>query len=192
MEANDCLVILGQTNCIRDPPKIFPVAMPYLMRIRSSHLRKLALTIVSAPPPARLARNAGEGRDDARACVHGSAETSGHLRTAAAPPTVVDWNLQNAQTRSGGAHLHFDIPSIGQLAHPELEQRLAPDRPQGAHIRIAHPVKKPHAPAGQATGGELMPGDASPLALAARARSNHEIAAAGADRLDQRGDGSAR
>src|SRR5215831_15718152 len=33
-----------------------------------------------------------------------------------------------------------------------------------------------------------MPGDASPLALAARARSDDEIVAAGADRLDQGGD----
>src|SRR5262245_20672123 len=33
-----------------------------------------------------------------------------------------------------------------------------------------------------------MPGDASPFALAARARSDNEIAAAGANRFDQGGD----
>src|SRR6266496_2095955 len=35
---------------------------------------------------------------------------------------------------------------------------------------------------------ELMPGDASGLAIATRARSDHEIIAAGPDRLDQAGD----
>ena len=30
---------------------------------------------------------------------------------------IVDRNLQNAQPGSRRAHLHFDIPSIGQLAH---------------------------------------------------------------------------
>src|SRR5262249_11438587 len=151
----------------------------HLMADRSSHVRKLALTIVSAPPPARLAGNAGKCRNDARAGAHGPHETSRHFRIAAAPPTVVDRNLQDAQPCSGSAHLHFEIPSIGELAHCELEQGITPDRPQRAHIRVAHAVKKPHAPTGQATGRELMPGDASPLALAARARSDDEIAAAG-------------
>src|SRR5437899_5215297 len=115
------------------------------MRIWSAHVRKLALTIAPASPRARLARNAGEGRDDARACPHGSRETSRHLRIAAAPPTVVDGNFQDAQPRSGGAHLHFDIPSIGELAHCELEQRLTPDRPQRAHIRVPNAIEEPHA-----------------------------------------------
>src|SRR5262249_52644211 len=57
-----------------------------------------------------------------------------------------------------------------------------------AHIRVPHAVKEPHAPPGQATGRELMPGDAPPFALAARTRSQHEIVAAGPDRLDQGGD----
>src|SRR3984893_3779945 len=158
------------------------------MRIWSAHVRKLALTIAPASPRARLARNAGEGRDDARACPHGSRETSRHLRIAAAPPTVVDRNLQNAQPRPRRAHLHFEIPSIGELAHGELEQGVTPDCAQRAHIGVAHAVKPPHAPTGHATGSELMPGDASLLALAARARSEHEIAAAGPDRLDPGGE----
>src|SRR5262249_41514202 len=141
----------------------------HLMADRSSHVRKLALTIVSAPPPARLAGNAGKGRDDARACAHGPHETSRHLRISAAPPTVVDRNLQDAQPCSGGAHLHFEIPSIGELAHRELEQGITPDRPQRAHPRVPHPEKKPHAPPREVPGRALMTGDAPLLALAARA-----------------------
>src|SRR5262249_61154564 len=53
---------------------------------------------------------------------------------------------------------------------------------------IAPLVWEPHAPPGGAPGRQLMPGDASRLALAAGARSDHEVVAAGADRLDQPGD----
>ena len=65
---------------------------------------------------------------------------------------------------------------------------MTPDGAKGAHIGIAHPVKEPHAPTGEASRRQLMPGDASRLALAARTRSDHEVVAAGADRLDQPGD----
>src|ERR1700730_18478260 len=153
-----------------------------MTHIRSAHVRKLARTIAFALPPARLALNAGEGREDARACPHGPRVTCRHPRIAAAPATIVDRNLQDAQPRSRRAHLHFEIPSIGELAHGELEQRLAPDRPQRAHIGVAHAVKEPHAPTGHATGSELMPGDTSLLPPAARARYEHEIAAGGPGR----------
>src|SRR5262249_48031882 len=69
----------------------------------------------------------------------------------------------------------------------KLQQGLSPDRAQRAHIRILHAVKKPHAPTGEAPGGELMPADTAGLAIAARARSDHEIVAAGPDGLDQPG-----
>src|SRR2546430_3737624 len=136
-----------------------------------------------ARAPSRLDGDSRNGREDARAGPTGSEEPPRPLGLAAAPPTIIDGNLQEAQPRSRRAHLHFKIPSIGQLAHSELEQRIAPDRTKRAHVRIACTVKEPHGPTRQAPRRELMPGDASGLAIAARARSDYEIIAAGPDRL---------
>ena len=75
--------------------------------------------------------------------------------------------------------MHFDIPAVGELAHSKLQQRVATDGPESAHVGVAHAVKEPHPPAGQNTRRELVPGDASRLAFAACARSDDEIEAAG-------------
>ena len=144
--------------------------------------------IVSALRPSRLGRDPHEGRDNACARANAAGQASRHLRVAAAAATIIDRNLQDAQPRAGGAHLHLDIPAVAQLAHAKREQGIAPDRAKRAHVGVANAIKEPHAPAGQAPGRELVPGDAAGLALAARARSDDEIAMPGADRLDQPGD----
>src|SRR5262249_56741482 len=89
---------------------------------------------------------------------------------------------------ASGAHLHLDIPAVALLAHAEREQRIAPDRTERAHVGVAHAIEQPHAPAGQVTRRELVPGDAAGLAPAACARSDDKVANAGTDRLDQGGD----
>src|SRR4029077_1763913 len=141
-----------------------------------------------APAQSRFGGNAGKGREDAHAGPNRSDETSRNLGIAAAPPMVIGGNLQYAQSRSRRSHLHLEIPSVGQLADSKLHERVAPDRTQGAHVRITHAVKKSHAPTGDPPGRELVPGDASGLAIAAGARRDDEIVTAGPDGLDQPAD----
>src|SRR5258707_423877 len=94
-----------------------------------------------APAQSRFAGNADKGREDARARPNRSDQASRDFGIAAAPPMVIGGNLQDAQPRSRRSHLHLEIPAIGQLAHSKLHQRVAPDRTQGAHVRIPYPVK---------------------------------------------------
>src|SRR5258706_11708358 len=155
------------------------------MRIWSPHVRELVPAIAPGPRPTCLARNAGEGRDDARAGPNRANKASRHFGIAAASPSVIDRNFQNAQSRARRSHLHFDVPAVRQLSHSEWEARVSPNGTQGAHVSIAHAVKAPHAPTGEASRRQLMPGDASRLTPAARARPDHKIVATRSDRLDQ-------
>src|SRR5262245_16379704 len=149
-------------------------------------LLTLSSNAMIAPARSRFAGNAGKGGEDARARSNRSDKASRDFGTAAAPPVIIGGNLQDAQPRSRRPHLHLEIPAIGQLAHSKLHERVAPDRTQGAHVRILHAVKKPHAPTGDTPGRELVPGDASRLAITACARCDEEIVAVGPDRLVQR------
>src|SRR5262245_66362143 len=106
----------------------------------------------------------------------------------AAAAAIAHRNRPDAQPGAGGAHLHLDVPAVALLAHTEREQRIAPDRTERAHVGVAHAIEQPHAPAGQVTRRELVPGDAAGLAPAACARSDDKVANAGTDRPDQGGD----
>jgi hypothetical protein len=102
---------------------------------------------------------------------------------------IADRHFQDAQARTRRSHLHFQIPTVGELAHAELQQRVAADGSKRAHVGIAHAVKQPGQNAGDAAGGKLVPGHAAWLAHAAGARGDDEVVRAGADRRDQCRDG---
>jgi hypothetical protein len=102
---------------------------------------------------------------------------------------IGDRHFQHAQARTRHPHLHFQIPTIGELAHAEPEQRVAADGTERAHVGIAHAVEQPRQNTGDAAGDKLVPGHAARLARAAGARSNDEVIGAGADRRDQARDG---
>ncbi len=102
-----------------------------------------------------------------------AAEISRDLGGAAAAAAIGDRNFENAQAGAGGAHLHLDVPAIGHLAHAEREQRIAADRPERAHVGVAHAVEHPHAEPGE-TGPP--PAGATPCCRArARPRSREPM-----------------
>src|SRR5438876_10468067 len=88
---------------------------------------------------------------------------------------MIHRHFQNAQSLSRCAHLHLEIPSVGFLLHPESIQRLPPDRPERTHVGVANTIEKSQKNAGNAAGEDLLEVHASRFALAARARTDHEI-----------------
>ena len=115
-------------------------------------------------------------------------EIARDLGGAAAAAAIGHRNFEDAQAGAGGAHLHLDVPAIGHLAHAEREQRVAADRAERAHVGVAHAVEQPHAEPGEKARRELVPRHAAGLARAAQPRADDEVASAGADRRDERGD----
>ncbi len=150
--------------------------------------RTAALSWLAIPRPTAGESHPHEGGDDPHAGAQGAGQASRHLRVAAAAAAIVDRDLQDTQARTRGAHLHLDVPTIGQFAHVQRQQRLASDGAERAHVGVAHTVEQAHAEARDPAGRQLVPGDAAGLAPPARARADDEIEMVGADRLDQRGD----
>ena len=81
-----------------------------------SRMRQLALTV-----PARLPETF-ETPPARRRCATGSSR----MRSPAACR----------------AHLHFEVPAVGHLAHAEAEQCVAADRAHRSHVGIAHAIEQ--------------------------------------------------
>src|SRR2546427_11888119 len=136
-----------------------------------------------ASPRSRFDRHPRESRRDARGRFDRSEQASRDLGAAAAATMIVDGNLQDAQARGRGAHLHLDVPAIGPLAHSKPEQHLASNRTQGRHIGVAHAIKETNGQTGESAGGELMPGDTAGGTLSTRTRADDKIPLAAEDRF---------
>ena len=100
---------------------------------------------------------------------------AGNLRHAAAPAAVIDRHFQNAQARGRDAHLHFEIPAIGFLAHAEAAQLRDAHGAERRHVGEAHAIDEPHQRAGEVAGDELLRRHAAGFAVAAQARAHDEI-----------------
>src|SRR6185312_14635609 len=97
------------------------------------------------------------------------------LGCAAEPPTISDGYLKDPQARTGGAHLHFEIPAIGHFAHAEPVERSAPDRAKGAHVGISNAVKKPGQRTRRVSRRDLQRIHAAGLTFAPGSRADHKI-----------------
>jgi hypothetical protein len=124
-------------------------------------------------------------RNDSGTCDKCAAQRSGNFRLSAGPATMIHGNFENAQTRSGGTHLHLDIPSVGWLAHAKSAQRIAPDGAKWAHVGVTNTVKHSQNQAGHSSRNNLLEIHAARLALAARARTDHEIVFSTNDWIDE-------
>src|SRR6266496_4773085 len=78
----------------------------------------------------------------------------------------------------------FDIPSVGWLAHAKSVQRIALDGAKWAHVGVTNTVKHSQNQAGHSPRNNLLEIHATRLALAARARTDHEIMRAVYDWID--------
>jgi hypothetical protein len=135
-----------------------------------------------------LRRHPREGGDDAAPRADGPGQAARDLRGAADPAAAGHRDLEHAQARPRRAHLHLEVPAVGELAHAQVQQRVAPDRAERAHVGVAHAVECLDHPAGEVARGDLVPSHAARLASAAGPRADDEVVAAGADRRDQRPD----
>src|SRR5436305_2521922 len=118
---------------------------------------------------------AKERRSDLPARLRASFQTARHLRATTRAVTMADRDFQNPHPRSRRAHLHFEIPSICLFAHPEAIERVAPDRPQRAHIRISDTVERVHGPSCEVAGHELLNAHAAVLAHTPRGGPHAKI-----------------
>src|SRR4051812_11415842 len=100
---------------------------------------------------------------------------------------MVHGNLQHAQWRARGSHLHFKIPAIGPLFHAQLVERLPPDRAERTHVGIADAVQQPEEPSRDTSGKHLLEVHAAALPFAAGSRPNDEILFAAPDWINQLG-----
>src|ERR1700737_4514250 len=131
-----------------------------------------------------LTGHPGKCCEDPNTGFEGAAEGTRNLRFAGETPTVWHRELKNPEPGPGCPHLHFEVPAIGHLAHPEPRQRVAADRPEGAHVRIAHGVDQADCRANDVTGERLMGSHAAALADTAGAGADHEIVFVLHHRLD--------
>jgi hypothetical protein len=70
----------------------------------------------------------------------------------------MDRYFQHAQSGASNTHLHFQVPSVGQLAHVESKKRVASDRSKGAYVGIAHAIEQPDEEASDAARKQLVKG----------------------------------
>jgi methyl-accepting chemotaxis protein len=136
----------------------------------------------------RLHGNARERGHDFPARGQRAAQRTGNFGLAAEAAAIGHRHFQHAQPGAGDAHLHFQIPAVGQFAHAELEQCFAPDGAKRAHVGEAHAIEQAGQPARDQPGRNLVRRHAAGFALTGGARGDDEIVPAGADRSDHRGD----
>src|SRR4051812_16548722 len=98
---------------------------------------------------------------------------------------MIDRHFQNPQPRPGGAHLHFEIPSVSLLFHPEPIQCVATDGAEWAHVGVANAIEQPEKKAGNSPRKNLLEIHAARFAISASPRSDHKILFVPKDRLDQ-------
>src|ERR1700738_4359604 len=132
-----------------------------------------------------LTGHPGKCCEDPNTGFEGAAEGAGHLRFPGETPTVWHRELENPEPGPGCPHLHFEVPAIGHLAHPETRQRIGTDCPEGAHVCIAHGVDKADCGANDVAGERLMGSHSALLAHSTGARADHEIVFVLDNRLDQ-------
>src|SRR5262245_19054526 len=99
-------------------------------------------------------------------------ETAGDLRLASDAASIRNRQFENAKSSARDPHLHFEVPAVGQLVHPEFEQGVPADRAEGTHVGEAHPVQEPDQPTGHKSRRQLMEGDTPRLPLTACTRSD--------------------
>ena len=115
-------------------------------------------------------------------------EVARYLRHPAGPPAMRHRQLDDAQPGPRRAHLHFQVPAVGHLAHAEAEQHVAADRAHRSHVGIAHAIKHTKRGADRVSGEQLMGVHAAPLAHSASPRADREIRATLGDRRDEKRD----
>src|SRR6516164_8616991 len=129
----------------------------------------------SVSSPSSLTGDAGQGSADPQSSLDCSRQAAGNLRHAADATAMIHRDLENAQFGAGRPHLHFEVPTIGHLAHAEPKQRLAADRTKRAHVGKTSAVKQTQREAGSVAGNDLMRVHTAGFTAAAGARTNNEI-----------------
>ena len=94
--------------------------------------------------------------NDASAGDESSAQRAGNLRFAARASSMIDRDLEDAQTCPRRFHLHLQIPAVSHFFHRQLSERIAPDRAEWAHVSVRHTVKESQNPAGHSSGENLL------------------------------------
>src|SRR5215472_16929464 len=96
---------------------------------------------------------------------------------------MIHGDFNDAETGSGGLHLHLQIPAVSLLAHIELCERITSNGPKRTHVRVTNAVEEPHYPPGNSPGQNLLEIHAAGLALPTRSRADYEIVRAAHDRF---------
>ena len=76
-------------------------------------------------------------------------------------------NFEDLEAGTRRPHLHLEVPAIGHLAHAEAFEHIGADRPEGAHVAVAHPVDEADHGSDDAAGEHLMDSHAPLLTRAA-------------------------
>ena len=103
------------------------------------------------------------------------------------PRPVVDGDLDDAQPRARGFHLHLDGPAVVAVAHVEPPQRLGRDGAEGAEVGGPRAGQQVHQLDAEPRAEDRVPGLGPARAAAEAARADHEVGAAFEDRRDDLG-----
>ena len=130
-------------------------------------------------------READEGRCDCSRRLDASGEIARDFRHPGDPPALAHRNFLRRHAGGRDPHQHFQIPAIGQIAHAEAVEGVAPDGAKRRHVGETNAVDQPNEQAADMAGHKLLQRQAAGLALTAHARTLYEGDVTAGDRLDQ-------
>src|SRR5215211_4876583 len=90
-------------------------------------------------------------------------------------PSIVHWHFQCRHARSCRTHLHLQWPAVSFFPQVETIQGVATNRAEWSHVGGTDAVQDAQEKTNHVTGKNLVKVHAATFALAARARTDHEL-----------------